>query len=51
MGIVGDDGCEQQADLIVVLERGVVAEQGSYMELMKRPGGVFLRFALELEGR
>jgi hypothetical protein len=35
----------------VVLERGVVAEQGLYMELMKRPAGALRALAPELQGR
>jgi ABC-type multidrug transport system fused ATPase/permease subunit len=32
-----------KADKIVVLEQGVIAEEGTYDELVSRPGGIFKR--------
>jgi len=32
-----------KADKIVVLERGVIAEEGTYDELVSRQGGIFKR--------
>jgi ABC-type multidrug transport system fused ATPase/permease subunit len=39
----------QNSDLIIVLEHGVVCEQGTHLELIAKPGGRYAELVMKMQ--